>query len=742
MLTKYRKLISIIILGEFIVLSLWLAFQYFSYHARTIQMPADQLVLSSKNDDVTGSYYDLSYEEFNGIDSPVFTLKKGVYYFSVSYSSTSTARAAISYEHARGSVTSVYEASLNADSNLQSARIYVPDTCTVRFHARLTEDSQPSDYVNITSFTLQSSPLTWVRAFCSLLFLFLLADFLLFAWILYRHLAVPRNQSILLCLLFAAPLLCIPLYRRGLVAAPDLTFHMMRIEGLYEGMQAGQFPVKIQPGWLNGCGYAVSVFYGDFMLYFPAFLRFLGYTIEEAYKAYLFALSTATLFVSFYCFMKLFRSQSAALLGSILYCFSAYHLNTLYSTAQLGCGSAMLYYPVIITGLYLLLFGNTDEPSYKKTWLYLLIGYSGILQSHIISCFMFAFLTIVCFLLFIKRVIRPNTLLEIGKVLLSGILLNLGFLIPFISYYFGKQTLAVTRPIDYDTLDYASYFAKYQKDGWSLDTLASPSGIGIALSLILIGILIFWPYLRTHVSAESSFFFVLSILALCFASCYLPYYKIASLHPVFARSFKTIQYADRFLAPSVLLLSCAAGFVWKIVAEDSTISHTLFWGLILTAMFQGVTLLSATQNTVSYTDISDFTESTIGNGEYLPDGTNQYELTNVLCYSEEVIHIQSWEHHYLHTRISLENVSGEDQIVSIPSLYYKGYHAADVSTGQTFAVSAGENNRASITVPPHYQGTLDVNYQKTILWIISEIFSLSCLGFVLLYVIGNRAKWK
>ena len=84
-------------------------------------------------------------------------------------------------------------------------------------------------------------------------------------------------SGIALMLLIAIPLLPPSLYRIG--GGHDISFHLMRIEGLAEGLKMGQFPVKIQPAWYEGFGYGCSVFYGDLFLYIPACLRLLGVSL-------------------------------------------------------------------------------------------------------------------------------------------------------------------------------------------------------------------------------------------------------------------------------------------------------------------------------------------------------------------------------------------------------------------------------------------------------------------------------
>ena len=319
-------------------------------------------------------------------------------------------------------------------------------------------------------------------------------------------------------LLFLTLLLSIPLFRRGLSNGVDLTFHLMRIEGLYEGLLSGQFPVKIQPGWLNGYGYPVSVFYGDFMLYFPALLRLCGYSIEESFKIFLFFLNLATILVTYHCLCRLSQNRLAAFTCTVLYCANLYRMMTMYGAPQIGCASAILFYPLVITGLYLLFSDTKQDSHFSHAWIYLVIGYTGILQPHIISCFLFALITILWAAFSVKKLFTRQVMLQLGKTILCVLPLNLGFLVPFVHYYTQKSKLNITAPLDLSQIDYASYYAKYQREGWSLESLLSGNEIGYCLAFCILLCLLF-PYLRRHLPYQERLLFLLCITALALSFC-------------------------------------------------------------------------------------------------------------------------------------------------------------------------------------------------------------------------------
>ena len=74
----------------------------------------------------------------------------------------------------------------------------------------------------------------------------------------------------LLLLLVCTLIISQPCFGMQFASGDDTIFHMNRIEGIKEGLLAGQFPVRIHGYQLNGYGFASGIFYPDIFLYFPA----------------------------------------------------------------------------------------------------------------------------------------------------------------------------------------------------------------------------------------------------------------------------------------------------------------------------------------------------------------------------------------------------------------------------------------------------------------------------------------
>ena len=162
--------------------------------------------------------------------------------------------------------------------------------------------------VNPGASPVQPDMLSRVLSAFALLVLF----FSLFDILLYRCLNDSRNIAIYMFLFMVAFIFTIPLMRDGLYNGNDLAFHIMRIYGIRDGLLGGQLPVKLQTPWYGGYGYIVGAFYGDLLLYIPALLSIVGFSVSASYKFVLFFVQLLTIFSSYFCFKGITELSSSS----------------------------------------------------------------------------------------------------------------------------------------------------------------------------------------------------------------------------------------------------------------------------------------------------------------------------------------------------------------------------------------------------------------------------------------------
>ncbi len=241
----------------------------------------------------------------------------------------------------------------------------------------------------------------------------------------------------------------LPYLNGSLPWGDDLCYHLIRIEGIRDGIRDGQFPVMIYPEGLNGYGY-LNCMYPYLFLYIPAFIRLCGVSIAASYKTLIFLFAMLTVFVTYYSVKSIYPSTKAAIMAAVLYTCCPYRYTNVYARGAVGEALAMTFVPLLVAGLYHVLAGK------RKKWRLLALGLTGLLQTHVLSAMLGGILCVVVGMLFLYRVFADKRYIEIGKAALMTVLLNLWYLVPFMHYFRSGKLWT-------DSLKYSTY------SEWSLN---------------------------------------------------------------------------------------------------------------------------------------------------------------------------------------------------------------------------------------------------------------------------------
>lgn len=714
-----------------------------AYSKTELVFAEEDMQLQGEEGDISeGGYLDASFTGKKAVVTPAFRLKKGIYYLEGFYEERGIAKAGLIYDQKRNGKELVDEDEfiLNPESGSISYRVNIHDDSAVRFKIRLTGDAVDKDYVRLLRVHVVSSKLSVVcPVFCLGLF-FLVLDLLLWGYVKYYKNWEPKRRMIFLTLAAAAFLTGLPLWQKGLPAGADLRFHLQRLEGVYKGLLSGQFPVRIQPGWLDGYGYASSVFYGDIFMYFPAFLRIVGFSLEDAYKCYLWGINVATAVLSFYAFRKIAKDDLAAMAGSLLYVCSTERLSIQYC-ARVGNYGAMMFYPLIAAGFYLIFTEDEKKAEYKRLWKLLAFGFTGLLMTHMQSCVLVGLYAVLGCLLMIRRVFRKEVFLELLKAVGGALLLNLWYLVPFAQYMLNEKlqinsTIAGGEEIE----DYYVRLADFVQGGESLHSLfASPGRVDYAILLILLVYMVTLPLQKKNKAARGSRVILgLSLSAFWACTDLFPAVEIARLSKVIVKYFSVLQYQIRFISVAVTLTACGAAlfFVMDVLETEKLY---LLAGLLCCAMlYQDFHYFETIVPEMVYLSDADLNsrygksryDYGIGNGEFLPVSFDSQKLT-METEAEEALRTEEVRRDYLTYDISVTNTSAREQKIFLPLLYYRGYQSYDVASGESLVTEAGDNGRVTVRVPANYSGTFRTIFSAPWYWHMAEAVSAATLVFIL-----------
>lgn len=235
-----------------------------------------------------------------------------------------------------------------------------------------------------------------------------------------------------------------PMMQTYLYNGDDLCFHLARLEGLKDGILDGQIPVNILPEGLGGNGY-LNAMYPYLFLYIGAFLRICRVSLGLSYKVLIFLANLGSAVCAYAAVRSMCKSRRSIILGVVLYTLMPYRFTNIFSRGDLGETLALIFWPLLIAGLYHVIMGE------RRYWYFLVIGFSGILQSHILSAAYAAVFCVVTALVWCVKILRERRYIEILKAAGVMLLLNLWYLVPFVYYYF-KEDLST------ETLRWSGYF--------------------------------------------------------------------------------------------------------------------------------------------------------------------------------------------------------------------------------------------------------------------------------------------
>lgn len=744
----WKKKVLLVILLEAVLIAFYSIMVVVRYSAyEPMDFTEEDMQLYTVDGDIQeGNYTDTSFEEIKTVVTPAFRLEKGIYYIQASFQGHGPLKGGLIYDQTRNGkiLFENEEFRVRPEKGSASFRVRINEDSPVRFKIRLTGDAMEGDYVQLLEAYVIPSKVTCLYQISCLVLLFFAVDLLVWGYNRYYKKWSRKQQAVCMILTFTTVFTGLPFFQEGIVPAVDLVFHLQRIEGVCQGLLSGQFPVRIHPGWLDGHGYASSVFYGDVFMYPSAIMRILGFTVEEAYKFYMILVNAMTVAVAFYAFYKMTKDELAAMAGSVLYAGNWYRLDCLHH-AKVGRCSAMVFYPLVLVGFYLLFTEDVDSKEYKKIWGYLTIGFTGLLMTHMLSGLMVAIYAVIACLLMLKRVLRKNTLLELLKAAGAFILLNLWFLVPFLGYMCTEELEINSRisGVVEEGEDYYALMEDFTQEGKYLyNLIVDRDSIGYALLLILALYMVMVPFQKKEdpFTRRSRWLFGGTLLTIWVCMKSFPVVELARLSHALYKYFRTTQYQIRFMSVAIVFAAGmgAVFFAMKLLEKKEM---WILAGIILCVTvwqddiyFQDIIAEKVCLDTADLNFYQgEGTTYSVGNAEYLPIKVDRKQLTDEVV-GQEGLEIESVERDYLSYQIAVNNPTDQEKDIKVPVLYYTGYRAYDMGSHAALRTYKGENSCVTVSVPGGYSGSFEMKFHVAWYWRMAEIISLLTLVIGIYYI--------
>lgn len=542
--------------------------------------------------------------------------------------------------------------------------------------------------------------------------LFYTDTYLMIVLVLFLHFAgwwyirggksrIPGETLVDGCIILGVTLLATaPLMQTYLYNADDLCYHLARLEGLKDGILDGQIPVNILPEGLQGNGY-MNAMYPYLFLYIGAFLRICGVSLAFSYKVLIFLSNLASACCAYVAVKSMVKSRRSVILAVVLYTLMPYRFTNILSRGDLGETLALIFWPLVIAGLYHLIMGD------RKKWYYLVIGFSGALQSHILSA---AYVTAVCaltVLLYCVRIARDKRYVELLKAAGLTVLLNAWYIVPFIFYYFEEN-------LNKEVLRWSGYFEQsinlsnmtqsislYNKQYFSLGlALLCAAGIGVIYLLC---------ERRGKLGDTDGFLLYLLVLgcALVFmATGYFPSRALAE-NFFFNNIATMLQFPWRFLGPASVCFTFVGAAALERSQTIKSYRNAVF------AMMVGLNLLvivtvPADNNHVPYKNAEAVaskgheTKLATSVGLFYPhewrlmDAIDEKLIRSVIV--SDIGSVSVYDYKKEGTKAAVAYTAASDRAyIELPLQNYLGYRASD-ERGEPVEIAQGDGGRMRFQV--------------------------------------------
>lgn len=553
----------------------------------------------------------------------------------------------------------------------------------------------------------------------------------------------------------------VPLMSMFILDGHDLSFHVVRIEAIKTSLLLGDIPNRLSGYWNNGYGYASAIFYGELFLYAPAILRIVGFTVQGAYKIYVVLINLGTAFISYHSFRKVFHNHRAALIGSVVYLLAPYRLVCIYMRAAVGEYTAMMFFPLVFYGLTRIYMDSTEQEQYKKSYLPLALGMSGIIQCHVISCVIVVLFAGVFCLLLIKRTFSLPRLWQMVKAVAATVLFNFWFLIPFADYmrldYLGREN-PINGPgkMNMRGVYLSQIFSMFQTGAGhsytALDDINHTYEHNYAIGAFAIAAALYLIYrlyrgkMQLQIVKIGDVSLALAMLSGFMCTVWFPWNYLQRMNVLFRMVIQNIQFPWRFLGICCFFLTLTAISLFCLLERESSRHRYRMCLVMLGAFF----LVSADYYMYDFTqrselrmlrDESDLRSEAVGNGEYLPKEVPLeyvYEAMSVPGSGVEIIEDCRTGGGQ---RVTCINTAQEDSYIDLPFLPYKGYVCRDQETGKTLPVQLSEVEHLRVLLPQGYEGTFYARFEEPWYWRGAELVStLTLLGMAVKMILQRKRR--
>lgn len=454
-----------------------------------------------------------------------------------------------------------------------------------------------------------------------------------------------KKINIVLGCLLLTFLVSLPLFTDFLLCGADLQFQLLRIEALKDGLKEAGILLWSKPDWVDPKGFSFAFFYGDTFLYIPVQLRMMGVNVQMSYRIFLVIINAVTVCTSYAAFKKIFRDDYTGLLGSALYSMSIYRVFLLYSEAELGEALALIFLPLVLTGVCLIFRRENEEQAFG--WIWLSLGLSGMLRSHILSLGIAVLFLIIFAVAHCGELKRIVVWKQIGLSIAAFLLLNINYFYSILQYIriggFVVNPVSGV-PIQDKGVQIVQLFMGFYLAGGSREfgeygvDNAAPVGLGVvfllAIAVFCYFLFVYGEEFKREEKKKGAAALGMGLFACLLGTLCFPWDSVLKWSGFMSSLVSMIQAPWHFLQAALLAFTVLGCITYKMAGEK----FGGFWGKIYGLGLAGTGIFSSSYLIANLLFYSDFVRVKTGEEIWLPvveeDGEGFAVLASGMQYFE------------------------------------------------------------------------------------------------------------
>lgn len=526
----------------------------------------------------------------------------------------------------------------------------------------------------------------------------------------------------------------------------DIEFHAERLAAIAAEMKNGPGIYRIYTTVCEGYGYASPMFYGDIFMYPAAALVALGVPLGVAFRLFLASIMVFAYLTMYLC-VKSVWNREQAVIAAYLYAFSPILLEDIFIRYAVGEAMGFVFIPVVLYGFYRIVI----QPKNPKTdWIFLSLGMSGLIFSHIISTVLTVILLVFLCILQIKKIWSDKkSIRHIIYAALLTVAITAYFTLPMLEqmatskfYVVNRQTSNLAGNVAPVTgllfgSEYMSVFnvilekitgvADYFSFSWF------PGAFGYLLFFVL-----YIRFKKKNAIKERQADVFLGISLIYLAISVVPF-----IQPVLEPFVGFIKIPWRNLTFYMLFLAVGASILFCRLRKQQEKLYRIGMSVATAGTFVaflGLAMITVHNGMFSFDTLST---TSIGLGEYLPSAVSHYDYSlerkdEVYC-SDKTVKFE-FERGAGYSELTYEGLGGT-AVFEVPVYMYRGYDVVNEETGVSYPPVISANGLVEFTVDDAASGKLKIYYKGTALQKVSTwISALTVTGLAAVWWYDSRKK--